>query len=112
MSSSTLVVVAVGATGSTPYGPHHRCLLQLRWWLLPKLPAAPLRGPAIDIFFNFSGGYCRSYQQHLPGSPPLTSSSILVVDATRATDTTPQGANNRCLVKLGICHQYFSHDTY
>jgi hypothetical protein len=64
MSSSTLVVVTVGPTGSTPrgfgidvffilsggcwqthqqcaYGVHHRCLIHPRWWLLPDLLAVP-----------------------------------------------------------------------
>jgi hypothetical protein len=43
-------------------GAHHRCFLQLWWWLLPELPTTLPRGPANDVFFNFDGGYCRSYQ--------------------------------------------------
>jgi hypothetical protein len=27
-----------------------------QWWPLPDPPAAPPRGPAIDVFYNFSGG--------------------------------------------------------
>jgi hypothetical protein len=30
----------------------------------------PPRGPAIDVFFNFSGGCCRRYQQHPLGARP------------------------------------------
>jgi hypothetical protein len=43
MSSLTSVVAAVGNTDSTP------------------------RGPAIDIFFNFGGGCCRTFRQHPQG---------------------------------------------
>jgi hypothetical protein len=95
-------------------GGHHRCLLQLRWWLLSELPVAPHRGPpsmssstsvvdvvgaigstfqgpAIDVFFNIDGGCCRSYWQHLLGAPPSMSSSTSVVVAAGATDSTSRG---------------------
>jgi hypothetical protein len=61
-SSSTSMVAAAGGTDSTSQGPRHRCLLQLRWWLLPEIPAAPPRGPTIDVFFNFSGDCCWRYR--------------------------------------------------
>jgi hypothetical protein len=67
MSSSTSVVAATEATGSTPKGARHRHLLQLQWWLLSELPATPPREPAIDVFFNFGGGSYRSYRHHPPG---------------------------------------------
>jgi hypothetical protein len=74
---------------STP-GARHRYLLQLRWWLLPEIPTTPLRGSAIDVFFNFGGGCCRRYQQHLPRGPPSTSSSTSVVGAAEDTGSTPR----------------------
>jgi hypothetical protein len=72
------------SSASTPQGPYHQRLLQLRWWPLLKIPTAPPReptidiffifgrgccqtsartprGPAIDVFFNFDGGRCRKY---------------------------------------------------
>jgi hypothetical protein len=66
-SSLTSVVAAAGATDSTSQGACHRHLLQLQWWLLLELSTAPPWGPAIDVFFNFGGGCCWSYWQHLPG---------------------------------------------
>jgi hypothetical protein len=42
-----------------PQGARHRRLLHLRWWLLPDYRQHPQRA-AIDIFFIFSGGCCRS----------------------------------------------------
>jgi hypothetical protein len=51
MSSSTLVVAAAGATGSTSQGASHRHLLQLRCWMLLELLAPP-QGPAIDVWLN------------------------------------------------------------
>jgi hypothetical protein len=59
-------------------GAHHRHLLQLRWWLLPELSAAPPRGP------------------------PSTSSSTSVVDAAGATSSTSQGARHRRLLQLWL----------
>jgi hypothetical protein len=82
-SASTSVVAATGAIGSNSEGPRHRRLLQLRWCLVPELSSTPLKGPVIDVFFNFGGGCCRSYRHH------------------------PQGASHRRLVKLGTCCQYF-----
>jgi hypothetical protein len=99
-SSSTSVVATVGDIDSTSQGAHHRCLLQLRWWLLPEIPTAPLRGPAIDVFFNFGGGCCRRYQQHLPGAPPSTSSSTSMVATAGGTDSTSQGPRHRCLLQF------------
>jgi hypothetical protein len=61
------VVAAVRAPDSTSQGARHRHLLQLRWWPLPKLPAAHPRGPAIDIIFNFGGGHYQNTQQHTLG---------------------------------------------
>jgi hypothetical protein len=90
----------------------HRRILQLRWWLLPELLAAPPREGAIDVFFNFDSDCYQSYRQHLPGAPPSTFSSTLVVVAAGATDNTPDGSSHRRLVKLGTCRQYFSGDTY
>jgi hypothetical protein len=52
---------------------------------------SPPKGPAIDVFFNFSGGCCRSYRQHLPRGPPSTSSSTSVVVTVGATGNTSQG---------------------
>jgi hypothetical protein len=75
-------------------------------------PDSPPRGLFIDASFNFGGGRCRSSRQHPLGGPPSTSPSTLVVAAAGDTDSTAQGANHRCLVKLGTYHQYFSGDTY
>jgi hypothetical protein len=61
MSSSTSVVAAAGNTDSTPQGACHRCLLQLRWWLLAEILTAPPGGPTINVFINFGGGYYRQY---------------------------------------------------
>jgi hypothetical protein len=63
-TSSTSMVAAVRHASSTPQGAYYR-RLQLQWWLLPDLPAAPLKGPTIDVS-NFAGGYCRTYRQHPP----------------------------------------------
>jgi hypothetical protein len=46
------MVVAAGATGSTPKGARHRRLPQLQWWLLPEVPTALPRGPTIDVWVN------------------------------------------------------------
>jgi hypothetical protein len=70
------------------HGFRHRHLPQLRWWLLLEILTAPPRGPAIDVFLNFSGGCCWTFRQH------------------------PQGASHRRLAKLGTCRQYSSGDTY
>jgi hypothetical protein len=51
---------------STPQGGRHR-RLQLRWWPLSNLASRTPRGPAIDVF-NFGGGRCRIYRQHLQGA--------------------------------------------
>jgi hypothetical protein len=37
-------------------GPAVERLPRLRWWLLPKLPAAPPEGPAVDVFIDYDGG--------------------------------------------------------
>jgi hypothetical protein len=55
-TSSTLVVVAAGPAASTPQGARHR-RLQLQWWLLPDLPQAPPKGPAIDVSNSGGGRY-------------------------------------------------------
>jgi hypothetical protein len=96
MCSSTLVVAASGPTDSAPRWPAidvffnigggcrqthrqcpprgcHRHLLQHRWWTLPNPPAAPLGGPAIDVFFNLDVlqqvvAIASIYYQHLPGA--------------------------------------------
>jgi hypothetical protein len=93
-SSLTSVVAAVGATDGTSQGAHHRHLLQHRWWLLSELSAAPPRGAAIDVFFNFGSGYYRSCPQHLPKGPLSTSSSTSVVVAAEATGSTSQGCSH------------------
>jgi hypothetical protein len=109
--SSTLVVAAAGPTGSTPQGARHPYLqlwwwplpdlpaaprrgprhlrLQLWWWSLPDLPAAPPRGLVIDVS-NFGGGRCRTYRQHPLGGPPCMSPTS-VVAAARPTGSTPKG---------------------
>jgi hypothetical protein len=66
-----------------------------QWSLLPEIPAAPRRGPAIDVS-NFGGGRYRTYRQHPPGGPPSTSSTSMVA-AARHAGSTPQGA----------CHRHF-----
>jgi hypothetical protein len=88
------VVAAAGDTGSTPQGARHR-RLQLRWWPLPGMPAAPPRGPAIDIS-NFGGGRCRTCQEHPTGGLPLTSLTLVVAVVGPAAST-PQGACHRHL---------------
>jgi hypothetical protein len=55
------------------------------------------QGPTIDDFFNFIGGYCRSYRQHLPGGQPSTSSTLAVA-AAGATSSTSQGVRHRHLL--------------
>jgi hypothetical protein len=73
----------------------HRCL-HLWWWPLLGLPTTPPRGAAIDVF-NFGGGRCRKYRQHLLGGPPSISSTSMVV-AARNTDNTPYVACHRRLL--------------
>jgi hypothetical protein len=63
-----LVVVAARNTGSIPQGACHRRLLQLQWWLLPKILTALPRGATIDVFFNFDGGCYQKYRQHPRGA--------------------------------------------
>jgi hypothetical protein len=78
--SLTLEVAVVGNTVGTPQGARRRHHLHLRWWVLPdyrRHPQGPVdsstsevvaagntdstpRGPAIDVVFIFSGGYCRT----------------------------------------------------
>jgi hypothetical protein len=93
-TSPTSEVAAAGPAASTPQGAHHRHL-QLWWWLLPDMPPAPSKGPAIDIF-NFNGGHSWTCRQHPLGGPPSTSSTS-VVAATGPAASTPQGAHHRRL---------------
>jgi hypothetical protein len=109
LTSPTTVVAAAGPTASNPQGAHHR-RLQLQWWLLPDLPPATARGPAIDVS-KFSGGHCRTYRQHPPGGLPSTSSTSVVAIAG-PTANTPHGARRRRFAKVGTCHKNFSGDTY
>jgi hypothetical protein len=102
-TSLTSVVVAVGLAASTPQKARHR-RLQLRWWPLPGMPAAPLRGPAIDVF-NFGGGRCRTCRQHPPRGPSSTSST-LVVAAVGPAASTPQGARHPRLQLLDLQLQH------
>jgi hypothetical protein len=97
-SFSTSVVDATGPTGNVPQGVRHRRLLQPQWWTLPGPPTAPPgglpltpsstsvvdavgptdnapRGPAIDVFFNLSGGHYRTRRQYPQGGPTSTSTS-------------------------------------
>jgi hypothetical protein len=90
-------------------------LLQLWWWALSNPPAAPPKGTAIDVFFSFSDGHCRTHQQHPQGvhhrlllqlrtwplldpptappmGPPLTTSPTSMVAATGPVGSTPKGA--------------------
>jgi hypothetical protein len=94
MSSSTLVVDAAGPAGNAPKGARHRCRLQNS--VLSDPPIVPPRGPAIDIFFNLSGGRCRTRQQCPPGVPSSMPPSNSVVDAAGPTGSTPQGGHHRC----------------
>jgi hypothetical protein len=94
-SSSTSVVAAAGAPGSTSQGARHRHLHQLRWWPLSELPAAPCGGPAIDVLINFGGGCCWSSRQYPLRGPPSTSCSTSVVDAAGAPGSTLQGARHQ-----------------
>jgi hypothetical protein len=66
--------------------------LQLRWWPLPDLSAAPLKRPAIDVFFNFGDGHCWTRWQHPTWGPPSMSSSTSVVVAPGHVGSTLQGA--------------------
>jgi hypothetical protein len=93
-TSSTSVVAAVGPCRQHPRGSHH-WRLQLRWWPLSDIAAAPPGGPpsmsstsvvaaarpchqhpqggsAIDVF-NFGGGRCWTLPLVPPGGPPSTS---------------------------------------
>jgi hypothetical protein len=102
MSSSTSVVVAVGPASST------------------------LKGPTIDVFFNFGGDCCRTHQQHPPRGPSSTSSQLqwwLLPDPPTAPPKgpafdvfcnfsgghcrtrwqQPQGAHHRCFLQLRWC---------
>jgi hypothetical protein len=70
------------------------------------MPAVPPRGPATDVVFNLGDGCCWTRQQCLPGSPPSTSSSNSVVDASRPTDSTPRGPTIDVIFKIGGgCYQ-------
>jgi hypothetical protein len=60
----SLVVAAAGPVGSTLQEARHRRLLQLWWWPLIDPQAAPPKEPAIDIFFSFGGGRCRTHWEH------------------------------------------------
>jgi hypothetical protein len=91
-SSLTSVVVAVRPTDSTPQGPRHQSLLQLRWWLLLDPLTTPTKGLTIDIYSNFGGGSCRTRRQHPQWGPPSTSSSTSVVAAAGPARSTPKGA--------------------
>jgi hypothetical protein len=64
--SPTSVVVVVIPADSTPQGARHR-RLQLWWWPLLDMPAAPPRGPTIYVA-NFGGGRCRTCRQHPQGT--------------------------------------------
>jgi hypothetical protein len=96
-TSSTSVVAIAGPTASTTQGAHHRCL-ELRWWLLPDLPPAPPRGPAIDVF-SFGGSRCLTCRQHPTGGLP-SMPSPLVVAAAKPAASSPQWAHHRCLQLL------------
>jgi hypothetical protein len=91
MSSSTSVVAATGATASTSQGARHRRLLQLRWWLLLELPAAPPRRPSHRRLLQLRWWLLPELPAAPPRGPPSTSSSTLVVIAARATSITSQG---------------------
>jgi hypothetical protein len=72
LTYSTSVVDAAGPTGSAPQGARHQRRLQPRWWTMLDLPAAPPRGPAIDVYFNCHRRLATSgshYQYLLPTSP-------------------------------------------
>jgi hypothetical protein len=86
--SPTSVVAAAEPTASTPQGARHRHL-QLWWWPLLDMSAAPPRGPTIDVF-NFGDGRSRTYWQHLLGGPPSTSPTSVVTDVGPAAST-PRG---------------------
>jgi hypothetical protein len=113
MSSSISMVAATGNTDSTLQGPRHRRLLHLRWWLLPKILTAPrggpplmsssssvvvatrntdstLRGPAINVFFSYNSGCCRTFQQH-PQGPAIDVSLNLVPGANVSLATPTRG---------------------
>jgi hypothetical protein len=64
------------------------------------------QGPAIDVFINFSGGRCWGSRQHPPGGPPSTSLSNMTVAAVGAHGS--QGAHHRCLRDVvgapRLCH--------
>jgi hypothetical protein len=55
-------------------------------------PAAPPRGPALDVIFNLGGGCCQTHRQRPPWGLPSTPSSTSVVDAAGPADSAPQGA--------------------
>jgi hypothetical protein len=50
--------------------------------------------------FNFGGGCCWRYRQHLAGGSPLMSPSTSVVAAAGDTSNTSQGAHHRRLFQL------------
>jgi hypothetical protein len=89
-NNGKIVVVAAGPASSS-IG-KSGATIPLRWCPLPDPLAAPPRDPAIDVFYNFGGGRCRTRQQHPPGGPPSMSSTTSVVTAIGATGSTPRAA--------------------
>jgi hypothetical protein len=75
----------------------------------PMEHRASPRGPAIDIFSNFGGGYYRRYRQHLPRGQPSTSFPTLVVAAARDTDNIPRGLAINIFFNFGggCCQRYW-----
>jgi hypothetical protein len=92
------VVAAAGHSVNTPQGARHRCPPRLWWWLLPDIPPAPPRGPAIDVFLNFGGGGARDTDSTPRGATIDDLLNFgggcywtLVVAAARHSGGTPQG---------------------
>jgi hypothetical protein len=65
-----------------------------RWWPLSKIPAAPPRGPVIDVS-NFAGRRCWTCRQHLQG--PTIDVSIFGGSCWRTCRQHPQGPRHRRL---------------
>jgi hypothetical protein len=69
-SSLASVVAAAEPIGNTPRGPSSMTSTMVVAAVGPI--DITFQVPAIDVFFSFGGGHCRTCRQHPLGGPPLT----------------------------------------